>query len=77
MIRSLIEILELQTEIITNRCLVQEGLEQKIWLTSSKLQPCSIKQPLKTEKSYKKIKLCIKIQSIAIFLDITKATDFR
>ena len=39
-------------------------------LTLLKLQPCLLKQHLNTPKKYKE--LCIKVQSISSFLDITK-----
>ena len=46
-------------------------------LTLSKLQTCLSKQPLTTQKKLKELELCIKMQSISVFLDIRKVVDFR
>ena len=35
--------------------LFEEGLEKSILLTSSKLQPCLLKQPLKTQRKLKEL----------------------
>ena len=43
---------------------------------STVLQPCLLKEPLKTQKSRKNQKLRIKMQSISVFLDIIKVADF-
>ena len=43
---------------------------------STILQPCLLKEPLKTQKSRKNQKLRIKMQSISVFLDIIKVADF-
>ena len=45
-------------------------------LASSKLQPCLLKQPLETQTKLKEL-LCIKMQSIYVFLNITRFPDFR
>ena len=45
-------------------------------LTSSKLQTSLLKQPFKTQKKLKKLEIMHKIQSILVFLDITKVADF-
>ena len=43
---------------------------------STILQPCLLKESLKTQKSRKNQKLRIKMQSISVFLDIIKVADF-
>ena len=43
---------------------------------SSKLQPSLLKQPLKTEKMLKELEICIRMQSIFLFLDIARVADF-
>ena len=45
-------------------------------IKSTILQPCLLKEPLKTQKSRKNQKLRIKMQSISVFLDIIKVADF-
>ena len=46
-------------------------------LTSSKLQPCLLKQALKIQKKLKELEICIKMQSIPVFPDVTKIADFQ
>ena len=48
-----------------------------ILLTSAKLHAFVLKKLLKTQKKVKRNeKLCIKMQSLSAFLDITKVVDF-
>ena len=46
-------------------------------MTSSKLKPCLLKQSLKTQGKLKELELCIKMQSISVFLYIAKFADFQ
>ena len=43
----------------------------------SKWRPCLLKQPLKKQKKVKEWQVCIKMQCIPAFLDITKVADFQ
>ena len=46
-------------------------------MTSSKLQPYLLKQPLKTQKKLNELVIAYQnVQSIFLFLDITKVADF-